>query len=89
MVKAVADTICTGIQLSEHHIATTWHSCYKFGKLMADYGSGVEQGFFFFFPSEGRWLDSPGLHVEVSLGNPKLLLMCWSALCMAATTISL
>ena len=48
MVKAVADTICTGIQLSEHHIATTWHSCYKFGKLMADYGSGVEQGFFFF-----------------------------------------
>ena len=56
---------------------------------MADYGSGVEQGFFFFFPSEGRWLDSPGLHVEVSLGNPKLLLMCWSALCMAATTISL
>ena len=33
----------------------------------------------------------PGLHVEVSLVkilNPKLLLMCWSASCMAATTIS-
>ena len=31
------------------------------------------------------------LHVEVSLGeilNPKLLLMCWSAPCMAATAIS-
>ena len=35
---------------------------------------------------EGRWLDSPVLHVELSLGkilNPKLLLMCW----LAATTI--
>ena len=34
--------------------------------------------------------DSPGLHVEVSLGkilNPKLLLMCWSASYMAATAI--
>ena len=32
-----------------------------------------------------------GLHVEVSFGkilNPKLLLMCWSASCMAATTTS-
>ena len=41
--------------------------------------------------SEGRWIDSPGLHVEVSLGkilNPKLVLVCWSAPCMAATTIS-
>ena len=40
---------------------------------------------------EGCWFDSPGLHVEVSLGkilNPKLLLMCWSASCMAATAIS-
>ena len=39
--------------------------------------------------SEGHWFDSPGLHVEVSLGkilNPKLLLMCWSAPWMAATT---
>ena len=38
--------------------------------------------------SEGRWFHSPGLHVEVSLGkilNPKLLLMWWSAPCMAAT----
>ena len=37
------------------------------------------------------WFDSPGLHVEVSLGKiliPKLLLMCWPAPCMAATTIS-
>ena len=35
--------------------------------------------------------DSPGLHVEVSLGkilNPRLLLMCWSAPCIAATAIS-
>ena len=41
--------------------------------------------------SEGCEFDSPGLHVKVSLGNiltPKLLLMCWSAPCMAATTIS-
>ena len=41
--------------------------------------------------SEGRWLNSPGLHAEVSLGkilNPKLLLKCWSVPCMAATTIS-
>ena len=40
---------------------------------------------------EARWFDSPGLHVEVSLGkwvNPKLLLMCWSPPCMAATAIS-
>ena len=40
---------------------------------------------------EGRWFDSPGLHVEVSLGkilNPKLLLMCWLAPCMSATTFS-
>ena len=36
------------------------------------------------------WFDSPGLHVEVSLGkilNPKLLVMCWSAPCMAAATV--
>ena len=29
---------------------------------------------------EGRWFDSPGVHVEVSSGkllNPKLLLMSW------------
>ena len=35
--------------------------------------------------SEGRWFDSPGLHVEMSLGkmsNPKLLLMCWLAPCI-------
>ena len=41
--------------------------------------------------SERLWFDSPGLHVEVSLGkilNPKLLLMCWLAPCIAATTIS-
>ena len=41
--------------------------------------------------SEGCWFDSPGVHVEVSLGkilNSKLLLMCWSAPCMTATTIS-
>ena len=40
---------------------------------------------------EGPWLDSPGLHAEVSLGktlNLKLLLMCWSASCLAGTTIS-
>ena len=39
----------------------------------------------------GRLFDSPGLHVEVSFGkilNPKLLLMCRSAPCVAATTIS-
>ena len=43
------------------------------------------------FLSGGHWFSSPGLHVEVSLGkmlNPKLLLMCRSAPCMAATTIS-
>ena len=36
---------------------------------------------------EGRWFDFLGLHVKVSLGkilNLKLLLMCWSAPCMAA-----
>ena len=41
--------------------------------------------------SKGCWFDSPGLHVEVTLGkilNPKLLLMCCSAPRMAATTIS-
>ena len=41
--------------------------------------------------SEGHWFDSPGLHFEVSLGkilNPKLLLMCWSASCVAATSIN-
>ena len=36
--------------------------------------------------SEGRLFRSSGLHVEVSLG--KLLLMCWLASCMAASTIS-
>ena len=38
-----------------------------------------------------RWFDSPGMHVKVSLGkilNPKLLQMCWSAPCVAATAIS-
>ena len=37
--------------------------------------------------SEGRWIDSPGLHVEVSLGNilnPKLLLMCRLAPCISS-----
>ena len=37
------------------------------------------------------WFDFPSLHVEVSLSkilNPKLLLMCWLAPCMAATDIS-
>ena len=41
--------------------------------------------------SEGCWLVSPGLHVNLSMGkilNPKLLLMCWSAPCTVATTIS-
>ena len=36
-------------------------------------------------------LNSPILHVEVTLGkilNPRLLLMCWSPPCMAATAIS-
>lgn len=40
--------------------------------------------------SEGRWIDSPGPHVEVSLSeitNPKLLRMCWSTPCVAATAI--
>ena len=40
---------------------------------------------------EGRWFYSPVLHVEVFLGkilNPRLLLMCWSAPCMTATTTS-
>ena len=40
---------------------------------------------------EGHWFESPGLYVEVSLGkklNPKLLLMCWSAPCMAASALS-
>ena len=39
--------------------------------------------------SEGRWHNSPGPHGKVSLVkilNPKLLLMYWSAPCMAATT---
>ena len=34
---------------------------------------------------DGRWLESPGLHVEVSLGktlNPELFLMSWSAPCV-------
>ena len=42
--------------------------------------------------SEGCWSDSPGPHVEVSLGkilNPKLFLMCWLAPCEAAFIISL
>ena len=37
---------------------------------------------------EGRWFNSPGLHVEVSLGkivNPKLLLMRWLASCITIT----
>ena len=41
--------------------------------------------------SEGLWLDYPSLQVEVSLDkilDPKLLPMCWSALCLAATAIS-
>ena len=41
--------------------------------------------------SEGCWFDSPCLHARESLDkvlNPKLLLMCWSALCIAATAIS-
>ena len=41
--------------------------------------------------SEGCGFESPGLHVEVSLGrilNPNLLLMCSLTPCMAATTIS-
>ena len=40
---------------------------------------------------EGHWYNSPGLYDKVSLGkilNPTLLIMCWSAPCMAATTIS-
>ena len=40
---------------------------------------------------EGRWFDSLGLHIKVSLGkilNPKLLLMFWLAICTAATAIS-
>lgn len=38
---------------------------------------------------EGRWLDSPGLHVEVfKILNHKLLLMCWSAPCVATTAIN-
>ena len=40
---------------------------------------------------EVHWSYSPGLHLQVSLGkilNPKLLLMCWLAPCMAATAIS-
>ena len=41
--------------------------------------------------SEGRCFNSPCLPVEVSLDkilNSKLLLMCWSEPCMAATAIS-
>ena len=41
--------------------------------------------------SEGYWISSPSLHVEVSLVKilkPKRLLMCWSAPCLAATAIS-
>ena len=34
--------------------------------------------------SEGRWFDSPGPHVEVSHRSS----CCWSAPCMAATTIT-
>ena len=40
---------------------------------------------------DNHWFDSPGVHVEVSLGkilNPKLLLMCWLAPCMVATIIT-
>lgn len=40
--------------------------------------------------SKDHWFDSPGLRDQVSLGKiprPKLLLMCYSAPCMAATTI--
>ena len=42
--------------------------------------------------SEGQWFTSHGLLVKVSLCkilNPKLFLMCWSAACMAAATISI
>ena len=41
--------------------------------------------------SEGCWFSPSGLHVEVSFGkilNTKLHLMCWSAHCIAAITIS-
>ena len=41
--------------------------------------------------SEGRWFDSPCVHVQVSLSkilNPKLLLMCLLAPSRAATAIS-
>lgn len=41
------------------------------------------------FLSEGHWSESLGLHVKVTLGkilSPKLLLMCWVAPCIAATT---
>ena len=39
---------------------------------------------------EDHWFDFPVLHDNVSLGkilNPKLLLMCWMATCMAASYI--
>ena len=57
---------------------------YSLGRLWLRVGASV-------LSSEGHWLDSHGLHVEVSLGKilkPKLLLMCWSGPCMAPTSIS-
>ena len=38
--------------------------------------------------SEGCWFDSPWSARWSKILNPKLLLMCWMAPCMAATTIS-
>ena len=60
------------------HYSRRWGGC----------GSGVEPAPCYW---KVQWFDSPGLHVKVSLGkilNPKLLLMSWSAPCIAATSIS-
>ena len=69
-----------------HFFACTqvWH-----GKDLSACRAAVAQGQHLVIG--GCWFDSPGLHVEVSLGKivkPKLLLMSSSLLCMAVTTIS-
>ena len=84
---------CTG-QLLFLFISQTQWKISTFSLLELVYyfvgGCGRARGRASVLLSEGRWFDSPGLHVEVSLGkilNHKLLLMCSLAPCMVAGTI--
>ena len=71
-----------GAVVELHHCRNNWEKCS--GRLWLRGRAST-------LLLEGHWFDSPDLHVKVSLGkilNPKLLLMCWSAACMAATAIN-